>query len=218
VSTRVSATRCGQALVEPLLDAVDRSPDRFLLGITGPPGAGKSTFAAVVERRVNAERERGFAAVLPMDGFHLSNRELEALGLRSVKGAPETFDVDGFVRLLERVRRDSASTLLWPAFERETERTVPGAITIASTTRLVVIEGNYLLLDRPGWREVRPLLDEVWYVDAPRDVLRERLLARALAGDRTEAESISKVDTSDLRNADLVATTKAAADRRLSGV
>jgi pantothenate kinase len=218
VSTRVSATRRGQALVEPLLDAVNRAPSRFLLGITGPPGAGKSTLAAVVERRVNAERERGFAAVLPMDGFHLSNRELEALGLRSVKGAPETFDVDGFVRLLERVRRDSASTLLWPAFERETERTVPSAITIASTTRLVVIEGNYLLLDRPGWREVRPLLDEVWYVDAPRDVLRERLLARALAGGRTEAESISKVDASDLRNADLVATTKAAADRRLSGV
>jgi pantothenate kinase len=218
VSTRASATRRGQALVEPLLDAVNRAPSRFLLGITGPPGAGKSTLAAVVERRVNAERERGFAAVLPMDGFHLSNRELEALGLRSVKGAPETFDVDGFVRLLERVRRDSVSTLLWPAFERETERTVPSAITIASTTRLVVIEGNYLLLDRPGWREVRPLLDEVWYVDAPRDVLRERLLARALAGGRTEAESISKVDASDLRNADLVATTKAAADRRLSGV
>jgi pantothenate kinase len=218
VSTRVSATPCGESLVEPLLNAVDRSPDRFLLGITGPPGAGKSTLAAVVARRVSAEREPGFAAVLPMDGFHLSNSELDTLGLRSVKGAPETFDVDRFVRLLERVRRDSASTLLWPGFERESERTMPDAIKIASATRLVVIEGNYLLLDRSGWREVRPLLDEVWYVDAPRDVLRERLLARALAGGRTETESICKVDASDLRNADLVETTKSAADRRLSGV
>jgi pantothenate kinase len=204
-------------LVEPLLGAVDRSPDRFLLGITGPPGAGKSTFAAAVEQTANAERAAGFAAVLPMDGFHLSNWQLEDLGLRAIKGAPETFDVDGFVQLLARVRRDSTSRLLWPAFDRENERTVPDAIAITSMTRLVVTEGNYLLLDRPGWREVRPLLDEVWYVDAPRDILRERLLTRALGGGRTEAESIRKVDTSDLRNADLVATTKAAADRRLSG-
>src|SRR5262249_20693961 len=131
---------------------------------------------------------------------------------------PETFDVDRFVRLLERVRRDSASTLLWPGFERETERTVPDAIKIASTTKLVVIEGHYLLLGRPGWREVRPPLDEVWCGDSPRDLLRERLLARALGGGRTEPESLSKVDASDLRNADLVETTKSAADRRLSGV
>jgi pantothenate kinase len=152
-----------------------------------------------------------------MDGFHLSNGDLDALGLRAVKGAPGTFDVEGFVRLLERVRLDSGSRILWPAFDRENERTVPDAIAITPTTRLAVTEGNYLLLDRPGWRDVRPLLDEVWYVDAPRDVLRERLLARARDGGRTEAESIRKVDSSDLRNADLVETTKAAADRRLSG-
>jgi pantothenate kinase len=170
-----------------------------------------------VERRANAERAAGFAAVLPMDGFHLSNGELDDLGLRAVKGAPETFDVVGFVRLLARVRRDSTSRLLWPAFDREQEKTVPDAIAITPTTRLAVTEGNYLLLDRPGWRDVRPLLDEVWYVDAPRNVLRERLLARARDGGRTEAESIRKVDSSDLRNADLVETTKAAADRRLSG-
>jgi pantothenate kinase len=152
-----------------------------------------------------------------MDGFHLSNEELDALGLRSVKGAPETFDVEGFVRLLERVRREPGSTILWPAFDRTIEATVPDAITISPATRLVVTEGNYLLLDRPGWRDVRPLLDEVWYVDAPRSVLRERLLARALSGGRTEAEAVSHVDGSDLRNAELVATTKTAADREVSG-
>jgi pantothenate kinase len=153
-----------------------------------------------------------------LDGFHLSNEHLDELGLRKVKGAPETFDVGGFVHLLERVRRDPDSTILWPGFDRAIEQTVPDAIPITSSTRLVVIEGNYLLLDRPGWRQVRPLLDEAWYVDAPRAVLRERLLARASAGGRTELEAVSHVDESDLRNAELVAATKAAADRELSGV
>jgi len=117
--------------------------------------------------------------------------------------------------LLERVRNDPGSTILWPAFDRTIEQTVPDAIPITDSTRLVVTEGNYLLLDRPGWREVRPLLDEAWYVDAPRSVLRERLLARALAG-RTEAEAVAHVDGSDLRNAELIAATKPAADRELS--
>ncbi len=193
-------------------------PGRFLLGIAGPPGAGKSTVAAAVEHAANKQCGPGFAVVAPMDGFHLSNEELDALGLRRVKGAPETFDVEGFVRLLERVRRDSGSTIRWPAFDRTIEATVPGGVTISPTTKLVVTEGNYLLLDRPGWRDLRRLLDEVWYVDAPRSVLRERLLTRAVAGGRTEAEARLHVDGSDLRNAELVAATKAAADRELSGV
>jgi len=153
-----------------------------------------------------------------MDGFHLSNNALNRLGLLMVKGAPETFDVDGFVGLLERVRGDPSTTVRWPGFDRAREETVPDAIAITPATRLVVIEGNYLLLDCPGWREVRRLLNEVWYVDAPRAVLRERLLARALAGGRTEAAAVSHVDGSDLRNAELIDATKPAADRVLPGV
>jgi pantothenate kinase len=187
-----------------------------VLGIAGPPGAGKSTVAAAVEHVANARRDPGFAVVAPMDGFHLSNEELDALGLRRVKGAPETFDVDGFVRVLERLRRDPGSTITWPGFDRTIEATVPDAIVISPATRLVVTEGNYLLLDRPGWRGVRPLLDEVWYVDAPRSVLRERLFARALAGGRTQADAVRHVDESDLRNAELVAGTKTAADLLLA--
>jgi pantothenate kinase len=205
-----------QGVVDRLLEAVARSPTRFLLGITGPPGAGKSTVAAGVERAANERRRPGFAVVAPMDGSHLSNEALDTLGLRKVKGAPETCDVDGCVRLLERARREAKATILWPGFDREREETVPGAIEIRPATKLVVVEGNYLLLERPGWRDVRSLLDEVWYVDAPRDVLRERLLVRALAGGRTMAEAVAHVDGSDLRNADIVAVTRLAADRELA--
>jgi pantothenate kinase len=184
--------------------------------MTGPPGAGKSTAAAAVERVANARGGPGFAVVAPMDGFHLSNETLDALGLRTVKGAPETFDAEGFVGLLERVRGEPGSTILWPDFDRALEETVPDAIAITPGTKLVVVEGNYLLLDRPGWRAVRPLLDESWYVDAPRAVLRERLLARALAGGRNEAEAEAHVDQSDLVNAVLVEATKTDADRLLT--
>lgn len=206
------------ALVEQLLAAVDRTSDRFLLGIAGPPGAGKSTIAAAVVGEANARRGGGFAVVAPMDGFHLSNEALDRLGLRTVKGAPETFDVDGFVSLLERVRRETGTTVRWPGFDRAREETVPDAIAITPASRLVVTEGNYLLLDRPDWREVRRLLDEAWYVGAPRSVLRERLLARALTGGRTASEAVSHVDESDLRNAELVEATRTAADRQLSGL
>jgi len=217
-SSRVIAAAPGEALVQHLLESVDRQSGRFLLGIVGPPGAGKSTLAAAVEDASNARRGPGFAAVAPLDGFHLSNEHLDELGLRKMKGAPETFDVAGFVHLLERVRSEPDSTILWPAFNRAIEATVPDAIAITPATRLIVSEGNYLLLDWPGWQEVRPLLDEAWYVDAPRSVLRERLLARALAGGRGDADAVRHVDESDLRNAELVATTKTAADRRVSGL
>lgn len=176
--------------------------------MTGPPGAGKSSLAAGVVRAATDAHGSAFAVVAPLDGFHLSNERLGQLGLLRVKGAPETFDVDGFRRLLKRVRIETEATVRWPDFDRSREQTVPDAIAITPASRLVVVEGNYLLLDRPRWREVRPLLDEVWYVDAPRAQLRDRLLARAIAGGRNDADAVRHVDESDLRNAELVAATK----------
>lgn len=148
-----------------------------------------------------------------MDGFHLANAVLDTLGLRPVKGAPETFDVDRFVQHLRRVREEPETTLLWPEFQRELDEPTPAAIAITPQAKLVIVEGNYLLLARSRWREVRPLLDAVWYVDAPRDLLRKRLLERHLAAGRSEEDVIRQVDGSELPNAELVEQSRGRADK-----
>jgi pantothenate kinase len=130
-----------------------------------------------------------------------------------VKGAPQTFDAAAFVAALRRVREEPAATVLWPDFDRVAEATVPEAIPIVPEARLVITEGNYLLLDQQGWREVRQLLDAVWYVDAPRDVFRRRLIERQIAGGRPEQDAVRHVDESDLPNAELVARSRRLADR-----
>jgi pantothenate kinase len=162
---------------------------------------------------VGEQRGAGVAVVAPLDGFHLSNETLDRLGLRSVKGAPQTFDAEAFAAALGRVRKETAATVLWPDFDRAAEATVPDAIPIGPEAKLVITEGNYLLLDQPWWREVRRLLDEVWYVDAPREVLRRRLIERQLAGGRPEEDAVRHVDESDLPNAELVARTRRLADK-----
>ena len=196
-----------------LLAAVDAQPGRFLLGITGPPGAGKSTLAHALAAGVLDQRGRTAALVAPLDGFHLSNETLDSLGLLSLKGAPQTFDAGAFVGCLRRLRADPVATVLWPDFDRSAERTVPDAISIVASTRLVITEGNYLLLEQPPWDEVRELLDQVWYLDVPADILRRRLIDRAMAYGRSADDAVRHVDESDLRNAELVARTKALADR-----
>ena len=196
-----------------MLSAADASPERFLLGIAGPPGAGKTRLAAALVELIAGRRGEGFAVVAPMDGFHLPNRVLDARGLRAVKGAPETFDVEGFVLLLRRARAEPEATLLWPEFDRRVDEPTPEAIAITPRARIVITEGNYLLLDRPWWRELRSLLDDVWYLDAPRDLLRERLLERELAGGRSHEAAVRHVDGSDLPNAELVEQSRGLASR-----
>jgi pantothenate kinase len=201
-----------RGLADELLATADAAGRRFLLGITGPPGAGKSTLAGALAATIAERRGPGFAVVAPLDGFHLSNETLEGLGLLPVKGAPQTFDAEAFVGSLRRLRDEPRVTVPWPDFDRAGEKTVPGAISIGPALDLVVTEGNYLLLEQPSWRELRGLLDEVWYVDAPRDVLRRRLIDRQLAGGRSEEDALRHVVESDLRNAELVARTRRLAD------
>lgn len=148
---------------------------RVLAGIAGEPGAGKSTLAATVADRLGPD-----AVVLPMDGFHLPQARLMELGRRDRMGAPDTFDVDDFVRALAGVRAD-AGAVSAPGFDRETEEPVPDAVRIAPGHRIVIVEGNYLLHDADGWEAVGGLLDVTAFIRIDPYIRQQRLIARHLA-------------------------------------
>lgn len=188
----------------------------MLLGLIGSPGAGKSTFAAALLAAWEA-RHPGTAQVVPMDGYHLANVELARLGRAARKGAPDTFDSAGFVSLLRRLRDQPADeTVLAPEFRREIEEPVAGAIPVFPATRLVIVEGNYLLLDDPrlgAWGQVRALLDEAWYVDVDPALRLARLIARHVQFGRTPEAARAWVESTDEPNARLIEATRARADR-----
>lgn len=183
---------------------------RRILGITGPPGAGKSTVAGAVCAALD-----GAAVLVPMDGFHRSNEELVALGLRDRKGAPETFDGDGFVGLLRRLR--DREPILAPAFDRVHDRVLPDAIAVAGTVPLVIVEGNFLLLDEPPWAAVRGLLDRAWYLDGDRARV-ERLIARHVAHGRSPDAARDWVLRSDEANARRIVPSATRADVVIDGL
>lgn len=181
---------------------------RFLLGVTGAPGAGKSTLTAALAQ-VLGDR----VVVVPMDGFHLAQAELERLGRADRKGAPDTFDAAGFVALLHRLRAADEPVVYAPVFRREIEEPIACALPVPADVPLVVVEGNYLLLDDPAWAGVRPLLDECWYL-RPDDALRvERLVARHVAHGRSPQAAREWVLRSDEANARVVAGSLHRADR-----
>jgi pantothenate kinase len=195
--------------VEDLLERVRRlgRDRRVLLGICGVPGAGKSTFAHRL-----ADALGPAAVVVPMDGFHLHDDQLRRLGRLERKGAPDTFDVDGYLTLLARVRAEPGAVVYAPAFDRDRELSLAGAVAVLPEHRWVLTEGNYLLLDAPGWSGVRDLLDECWFLTGDDRERRRRLELRHVLHGRTPEAARAWVEDTDEPNARLVAGTAARAD------
>jgi len=188
------------------LQALMAGGQRKLLGLVGAPGAGKSTLAAALLRAAGADR----AQVVPMDGFHLANVELQRLGRASRKGAPDTFDSAGYVALLQRLREQGPGDpiVYAPEFRREIEEPIAGAIAVLPETQLVITEGNYLLHDAGPWAGAAAMLDEVWYVDIDDAVREERLLKRHQQFGRSPEAARDWVAATDAPNARLIAATR----------
>ena len=180
---------------------VQRASDRrrIIVALAGPPGAGKSTLS----ERLLAALPEGEAALVPMDGFHFDNAVLDVMGLRDRKGAPETFDCAGLVATLRRIRSGEDDVAV-PLFDREADLARAGAAIIPVGARLILVEGNYLLLDRAPWSELAPLFDLTIFIDVPMAELERRMLARWSDLGRSEEAARAWVEGNDLPNARLV--------------
>ncbi|MBO0801528.1 MAG: nucleoside/nucleotide kinase family protein [Nocardiopsaceae bacterium] len=191
---------------------------RVVLGLAGPPGAGKSTLAEFIVTCARACMGQAWAAYFPMDGYHLSNAQLKRLGLENRKGAPGTFDVGGYVAMLSRLAADSGDDIYVPAYDRSLHEPIAAGLIVPADARLVVTEGNYLALDDPWWREARRFIDHLWYVDAADWLREQRLVARQMAGGRSADAAREWVASSDRPNGELVKRSKGNCDRTITPV
>ncbi|MGI8887812.1 MAG: nucleoside/nucleotide kinase family protein [Nocardioidaceae bacterium] len=198
---RPSTRETARTLLPHVLRRLRADRSRFLLGICGPPGVGKSSLAEALVEEFEATQEPDTAVVVALDGFHLRQAELERRGQAHIKGAPETFDAAGFVDLLERLRR--SQRVLVPRFDRALEEPVADAVAVDHRHRLVIVEGNYLLHDG-AWAPVRQLLDEVWQLNLPADLRVAALIARHVRHGRSPDAAQKWVHRSDEANAQLI--------------
>ncbi len=197
---------------------------RAVLGIAGSPGAGKTTLAVQLAARVNelsaASGGPGapFAMHLPMDGYHLAESTLRRLGRLDRKGAVDTFDGWGFAALLQRILVERDHTVFAPSFDRRVEEPIAAELAVEPETQLVIVEGNYLLVDDGPWAGIRGLLTEAWFCQTPDAVRVSRLVVRHELGGRSPEAALDWAESVDGRNALLIESTMARADLVVSGV
>lgn len=190
------------------LALLERSNQRSIIAIIGKPGAGKSTFSKYLSENLPAS----LVAFVPMDGYHLSNKVLNDLGRSNRKGAPDTFDVDGYVALLHRIKNSPDESIYFPIFDRAIEESIAAEGVVKPEVKLVITEGNYLLHNDGGWQGVAPLVDESWCLDLPDALRMSRLINRHIAFGRTPEEAKAWAQGSDENNAQIIGASAARAD------
>jgi len=173
---------------------------RTIIGIVGKPGGGKSTLSKYLLKGMDPT----LVSVVPMDGFHLSNKVLKELGRSDRKGAQDTFDVKGFTTLIERIKLDSADPIYYPIFDRSIEESIAAQGVVYPSTRVVIVEGNYLMHDKDGWQEISPLLDQSWYAFLDEDLRISRLISRHIAFGKDPESAKAWAKGSDQVNAELI--------------
>jgi len=173
---------------------------RTIIGIIGKPGGGKSTLSKYLLKGIDPT----LVSVVPMDGFHLSNKVLKELGRSDRKGAQDTFDVKGFTTLIERIKLDSADPIYYPIFDRSIEESIASQGVVYPSTRVVIVEGNYLMHDKDGWQEISPLLDQSWYAFLDEDLRISRLISRHIAYGKDPESAKAWAKGSDQVNAELI--------------
>ena len=198
-------------LVPHILEMESRAHHRIAIGFAGGPGTGKSTLAAELVTMLNAVKP-GSAALVPMDGFHMKHAKIEAMGATDRKGAPHTFEGADFVNFLHHLK-SATGPVSGPGYSRKIEDTVDDAFTVQSDVRVLIVEGNYLLLTEGPWAGVKPQLDYSVFIDVPRELVRARLLRRhGEEGLFTEERNRAHIERNDLPNYDLVSQSQDRSD------